>query len=104
MCIVQGEVKKIGLSEGNLNLTMKNEGNVHFIVRAIRVAGINSSSKEIYNPEIAGRYIHQGKTRNYIIKIPKDKCPAIKTLGIDIDTDRFTLREEIDVSKEMCKP
>lgn len=99
-----GTIEKIGLSKGSLSLTVKNEGNVHLILQSIKVAGRDASGEEAYGTEIAGGYLHQGKSKNFTIEIPLEKCLDIKTVNVDIKTDRLSMKEKLDIGKEMCKP
>ncbi len=100
----KGSIEKMELSKGSLNIGVKNNGNVHFILQSIKVAGKDSSGEEIYATEIAGGYLHHGKSKGFTIEIPQEKCIHIKHLNVDIKTDRLSIGERLDLGKEMCKP
>ena len=70
----------------------------------VRFIFIESSGEEIYGAEIAGGYLHHGKSKGFTIDIPQEKCINIKYLKVDIKTDRLSIGERLDLGKEMCKP
>lgn len=98
----KGSIEKLELLKGKLYIAVKNEGNVHFIIRAVKVEGSNASGKEVFNTEIGGWYLHGGNSKGFTIEIPKESCLKIKTLKINIATDRLSMGKKLDVVKEMC--
>jgi fimbrial chaperone protein len=99
-----GAIEKIELNRSGLRLGVKNDGNVHFIIRSIRVAGNDSAGKEVYDMEEAGGYLHHGRSKEFAFEIPQDACRNMKTLNVHIDTDRLTMGKQIEIVEEMCKP
>ena len=100
----KGGIEKVLLQNGALSIMMKNEGNSHFIIRKINVAGVNDDGKEVFNTATNGGYLLTGVKKSFMIEMSADKCLAAKTLKITIDTDKLSLNDEIDISKEMCGP
>jgi fimbrial chaperone protein len=99
-----GVIEKIELSKGSLRMGVKNDGNVHFIIRSIKVTGKDSAGKEVYAVEEAGGYLHHGRSKEFILEIPEDVCRMLKTLNVHIDTDRLTMGKQIETVGEMCGP
>jgi fimbrial chaperone protein len=99
-----GSVEKIELLKSKLYIKLKNNGNVHFIIRSINVKGNDTSGKEAFKTEIAGGYLHNGNSKGFTIEIPEKDCLKITNLKIDINTDRLSMAEKLDVSQEMCAP
>jgi fimbrial chaperone protein len=99
----KGKIEKAALTKGNLDLAINNEGTIHFIVRAIRVAGIDDSGNEIYKTDIGGKYILGGNRKDFSFVIPQEDCHRLKTLNIDVDTDRLSLGEKLAVHETMCQ-
>lgn len=99
---VSGNIETASLAESNLSLKVKNEGNTHFTIRSIKVAGNNISGEEVFSTEIGGGYVHWGKDKGFSIKIPEEKCLEMQTVSIDIETDKLSLEKKLDVTKKMC--
>ncbi len=100
----KGSIDKKEIREGKLNFTVKNDGNVHFIMKAINVKGSDASAHEVFKTEIGGGYLHGGSSKGFTIEIPKEACLKMNNLEINIDTDRLSLVEKINVLREMCTP
>lgn len=100
----KGEINKLELSGSKLNVIIKNNGNVHFIINAIKAKGLNKSGEEIFSKEVAGWYLLHGISRSFIIEIPPDVCKNAAKIDLDVITDRFTMNGKVDVDKAMCAP
>jgi fimbrial chaperone protein len=98
----KGRIESIEINRGTLNIAVKNEGNNHFVVKKIKVDGFDDSGEEVFSTEIGGWYLHGGVSRVFSVNIPVDDCLKIKTLNVNIDTDKLSIDEKVDVSKEMC--
>ncbi len=99
-----GSIENPELAEGSLHMAVKNKGNVHFIIRAVRVTGNAPSGEEVYSTETAGGYLHAGIAKKFAFDIPQDSCSRINRLRIQVETDRdLNLGKTIDITKEMCR-
>ncbi len=99
----KGVIEKIDISKGDLNFVVRNDGNVHLILQSVRVTGVGASGGEVYGTEIAGGYLHHGKSRGFTIKIPEENCLNIINIDIEIKTDRLSIEEKREIAKEKCK-
>ncbi|MBI4681698.1 MAG: molecular chaperone [Nitrospirae bacterium] len=100
----EGEIEKISLSKSKLNISLKNSGNVHFIIKSIKISGKDATFTEVFNAEMAGWYLLSGNSREYTFEIEKENCLKIKNLHIDVETDRVSMGKDFVVSNEMCAP
>jgi fimbrial chaperone protein len=100
---VKGAIAKADLQKSVLSLTVTNEGNSHFIIRNINAKGINDGGNDIFNIETGGGYLHASGAKSFMIEIPADSCLQAKTLEISITTDKLSMDEKIEISKEMCR-
>ncbi len=101
---IKGVIEKIELSRGNLNLTVRNIGNAHFIIQAIHLKGKNVKGEEVFSKELSGWYLLAGISRLHSTTIPEETCKAISKLDIEVRTDRFNLNGKLDVDQAMCMP
>lgn len=99
-----GSMEILDIIQGELSVAVKNDGNIHFIVRSIRTEGIDESGNALFQNEIGGGYVHGSNSKNFTIKIPENNCPKLKSINIDISTDRLSMSKKIDIDKEMCAP
>ncbi|GBE39196.1 MAG TPA: molecular chaperone [Nitrospirae bacterium] len=97
-------IEKAALIKGRLLFTLKNQGNSHFIIKTVKVKGTDAEGKETFNTEIGGWYLLGGNSKVFTVDLPADNCPNTKTLNIDINTDKLSLNEKLDISTEMCAP
>ena len=66
--------------------------------------GNDTSGKEVFKTEIGGGYLHGGSSKGFTVEIPTENCLKMNNLEINIDTDRLSLIEKLNVLKEMCTP
>lgn len=99
-----GKVERLILSNGILNIGIKNSGNIHFRIASINISGTDAKGEKVFSKEIAGWYLLSGVSRQYSETVPKDICTAIKSLDIEVTTDRSTFTGKLDVDKTMCSP
>lgn len=100
----EGEIEKISLSKGKLNISLKNSGNVHFVIKSIKVSGKDDTQSEVFNAEMAGWYLLAGNSKEYTLDIEKNSCLKIRNIRINVDTDRLSMEKDFVVSNEMCAP
>jgi len=100
--VTKGSIEKVEMRNGSLFITAKNEGNSHFIIKSVKVEGIDTEGKEVFNTEIGGWYLHGGNSKGFTVEIPADNCLKIKILRININADKLSMEKKLDVSKDMC--
>ena len=92
------------LKNGILSFSIKNNGNVHELVKTARVEGFDAKDNAVFTKDLAGWYVHRGKAKPFSTEIPKDVCASVKTIKIKIDTDRTAISDRMDVIPDMCAP
>ena len=95
-----GVIEKVELNKGSLIVGVKNEGNI----QSITIDGRDSGGKEIYAVERAGGYLLNGRSKEFVFKLPEDACHKMNTLNVHIDTDRLMMGKQIEIVEDMCKP
>jgi fimbrial chaperone protein len=98
----RGEIEKIDLSKGVLNVPIQNRGNTHFIINAIVVKGKNVKGEEVFTKELSGWYLLSGVSKLYTTFIPQEVCKDLSKLDVEVKTDRFNLNGKLDVNQAMC--
>jgi fimbrial chaperone protein len=100
----KGEIGKIGMAKGLLEVPVRNSGNVHFIIDSIAVRGRNTKGEEVFTRDLAGWYLLSGAARVYTATIPPDVCQNLAKITLEVKTDKFTLSGNLDADKTMCLP
>lgn len=93
-----GEIEKLEISKGVLRVVVRNTGNVHFTIGAIKATGTGVSK------QAPGWYLLAGVSREHLIALPAQDCTRLKRLDVVVETDRLELRGALDVDASMCKP
>ncbi len=101
---VKGEIEKVGMSGGTLAARVKNTGNRHFIILSVVVKGKNGRNEEIFSKELSGWYLLAGASRLYSTAVPRDTCPNLAQLDVEVKTDTITLHGSLVAEKSMCIP
>src|SRR4030043_1550174 len=101
---VKGEIEKVELSRGVLNVLIKNRGNTHFIIQSIDVKGKNAKGEGIFSKDLSGWYLSSGVSRLSTNPILQEVCKDLSKLDIEVRTDRLNLNGKLDVDQTMCIP
>ena len=99
----KGEIAKLELVNGDCQITVKNSGNVHFIITAVNIKGKDLKGQETFAKKLDGWYLLNGASRVYTTAIPKQACAETATLDVEIPTNRFNLLGKLDVDTSMCQ-
>lgn len=98
----KGEVHNIGLAKGVASVTVRNTGNVHFMINTVSVRGKNDKGEEIFAKDINGWYLLSGVSRVYGAEIPDEVCKGLSKIEVHVVTDKLTLDGHADVESTMC--
>ncbi len=100
-----GELSATGVTKGNVNLTVKNNGNSHFRIIEILIKGKDGKGEEAIASKLDGWYLLAGASRLYSAAIPVGKCDVTKEIDITVTTDsKVILNRHLNVEKGQCLP
>lgn len=99
----KGEITRLELVKGECRVTVKNSGNVHFIISAVNIKGKNGGGTEVFAKKLDGWYLLNGVSRVYTTAIPREACTETAKLDVEIKTNLFILDGKLDVDKSMCQ-
>ncbi len=100
----KGEVGSMGMANGVLSIPVRNDGNVHFVIRSITVTGENAKGEKVFSREIGGWYLLAHASRRYAAEVPKDVCGDLVKVSVEAKTDRFSFSGEFAPDRAMCEP
>jgi fimbrial chaperone protein len=102
--VVSGTVEAIGLAKGKLGFTVKNAGNVYFLVQSAKVKALDGAGATTFEKSVEGWYLLAGGTRVWEIDFPKDACAKSKSLTIDVQSDETKFSGRMEVAASACGP
>lgn len=88
---------------GILRFSVRNTGNVHVNLRAIRVKGLGLMGDARFQRESDGWYVLAGGSRDYEIEIPERQCGGIARYVIEAQVDENTVLENLESSAASCR-
>jgi len=92
----------IEMSKGAVKAIVKNTGNVHVKLRAVKFSGKAADGKELFSKEVAGWYILNGLSNAYEAAVPKEICGKLATIEVNAQTENINIDGKLDVKKNMC--
>lgn len=95
-------IDKFEMTAGTVKATVKNTGNVHLKLRAVKFSGKAADGKELFTKEVAGWYILHGLSIPYEAVVPKDLCGQLATIDLVTQTENGTVNGTMNVQKNMC--
>jgi fimbrial chaperone protein len=99
----KGEIEKVELAKGECRVPVKNTGNVHFIIEAVNIKGVDLKGEQTFSKKLDGWYLLNGVSRVYRTVIPLGACTKSAKLEVEIKTNKFVLNGKLDVDKSMCQ-
>ena len=102
--VPEGTIEALSFSRGNLSLAVRNTGNIHFIIKSIQINGFSKAGEPLFRTELGGWYLLEGRSRSYTASITREICTKLDYITIHIDTDRLTLKENLEVRSAQCSP
>jgi fimbrial chaperone protein len=93
---------RIEMTQGTVKAIVKNTGNVHLKLRAVKFSGKAADGKEIFSKEVSGWYILNGLSLTYEADIPKDVCGKLATIDMKAQTENANINGTLNVQKNMC--
>jgi len=99
-----GVVESMGLAKGVFSFTVKNTGNVHFLVQSVHVKALDAASATAFEKDVDGWYVLSAGTRVWQLEIPKDACKKSKKLVVEVQTAEGKFDGKLDVQPSGCGP
>ena len=100
---VKGEINQLSMKALEFSFELKNEGNVHFQPRGIRVKASGSNGEVVLERQLPGWYILAGQVREYRIQVPKSDCSKMKDLTVEVAMEDKVLKERLPISSGACE-
>lgn len=95
-------IEKVEIRDGNLLVSVRNEGNAHITVSKIRAVGRDDSGRESFYKERPGLHILAGSSKTYAMEWTQEDCIRTRSVEIEVELDREVIESTLDVDQEIC--
>ena len=99
-----GAVADLAVAKGKLGFTVRNTGNVFFLVQSVKVKMLDATGTATFEKTVDGWYVLAGGTRTWDIDVPKDACAKSKTVTVDVSSAEVKFSGRADVAAAGCSP
>lgn len=97
---MRGSIEKLAIEKGVLRVGVRNEGNVHFTIKAI-----TATSGEALSKEVSGWYLLAGAAREHTIELPPQVCAKLKQIEVIVKADPpLEIKGTLSVDGSSCGP
>jgi fimbrial chaperone protein len=96
------EIERVALSEAQLLVQVKNQGNSHVMVRTIKASGLDGSGAEVFSQEVAGWYVFPGVSKPFLLSISAEQCLKAKAMQITVEGGSSHLEATLDIDRARC--
>ncbi len=94
------------VEHGQARWSVRNEGNVHEVFRAVSLRGIDAAGGEVFRQALlAERYLLAGATRHFQAALPcgaGDSPAPLARLSLTLQTEQSELRRDLEVVAPPC--
>ena len=102
--VASGTVEGMALAKRKVAFTVKNTGNVYFLIQSVRVRALDAAGATTFEKDIEGWYLLAGGTRVWEVEIPKDACAKSKALTVGVESAEVKFNGRMEVPAVGCGP
>jgi len=88
---------------GQVTFRLSNEGTVHVRPESVKLVGSGAAGEVIFESELPAWYVLAGGVREYVARIPKEACAAVRSFEVVVDLSREVLRSKL-AANAPCSP
>jgi fimbrial chaperone protein len=99
-----GAVEGLVVVKGSLSITLKNTGNIHFLVQSAKVKAADATGASTFEKDLEGWYVLSGGIRVWELELPKAACIKSKKLTVEVQTNEGKFDGSLDVQPAGCSP
>jgi fimbrial chaperone protein len=100
----EGKIEKANISKGTITFLLVNNGNLHYIMRGVKVEGFDKEGTPVFRKDFGGWYVLSGRSKTFSAEVSREICMKVTTLKIEVSTDIASLKESLSVLPAMCSP
>lgn len=93
---LRGEISSVRVANGMVHATVKNTGNVHFMLTDTGIESGNQADKK------SGWYLLAGASREHSFKIPEPACSSGRA-KLWFKSEKIDLQRDVEITPAQCK-
>jgi fimbrial chaperone protein len=95
-------IEYLAVNKSEILFEVINRGNVHFVPRAIRIKGTDSTGINALERTLDPWYVLAGGSRQYRLEISPTDCLKLKNLIVEVDLEEKSLRQQLPLRANSC--
>jgi len=99
-----GTVEGVTLAKGKVGFTVRNTGNVYFLIQSVRLKALDAGGATTFEKSVDGWYLLAGGTRIWEVDLPKAACAKSKSLVLDVESEETKFSGRAAISAAACGP
>ncbi len=92
----------LGVANSAIGFEVRNTGNVHFSLFAVRVVGTTTGGETVFDRNAEGWYVLAGGSRAYEMSLPPEQCSRLAVVAVEARTDVGTFNGQVKVAPGAC--
>jgi fimbrial chaperone protein len=85
------------VSDGRFQVTFRNSGNAHSMIKTIRLEGRDEGGNEVFLKELDGWYVLPGTSRSFPVEVTREECRGAKTVSVNGKAGDVIVKGQFDV-------
>ncbi len=97
------KLSPISLADGKASLELRNAGNEHLRVDAVRLEAFAQGGAKLFERQQSGWYVLAGGHKRYELEVPREECAKVRRLLMTVKTDREEIYQQaLDAPAGAC--
>ncbi len=98
----QWKIERFELGEGGLGAWIRNGGNGHIIVTALKTTAFDDSGAELFSRKAPGWYILPGISKKHALELSREECLKARSLRLKVEAGDSSAEATLSVDKALC--
>lgn len=92
------------VARGRVAFAFRNDGNVHALVKTVRLVGLGAAGELIVQGQLPSWYVLAGGVRQYDVTLSGEDCEKLASLVVEVEIGERTISERVTVPGTACSP
>jgi fimbrial chaperone protein len=100
--VKRASLQDLGVREGKVIFTARNEGTVHVRAGSVKLAALASDGKALVERDLAPLYLLAGGERLFEVEVPADVCARVREVSVAAALEPEVLRARMATPEGVC--
>jgi fimbrial chaperone protein len=96
------EVDDLRYESAAVHFALRNSGNEHQLVEAIRLHGQGEGGRPVFTALLSDRYLLAGTVKRYASPLTREQCLGLRRLVVEVKTDKASLQRDLEARATPC--